>query len=51
MKANAMKPKDVKSLSSSAKVSVVIERLEKTFGKKEAVNTTCCDTGYCRPGL
>jgi hypothetical protein len=38
-----MKPK-----SSSLKLSVVIERLEKTFGKKDAAITTCLES-HCRP--
>ena len=44
-----MKPKHVKSPSPRAKLSVVIERLEKTFGKKDAAISTCSDTGHCRP--
>jgi hypothetical protein len=43
---NEMKPKYAKS-KSREKLSVVLERLEKTFGKKEAALTTCSSTGHC----
>ncbi|HEX3476996.1 MAG TPA: hypothetical protein VHT91_18360 [Kofleriaceae bacterium] len=41
-----MKPKHTKSRSRE-KLSVVLERLEKSFGKKEAAITTCSSTGHC----
>jgi hypothetical protein len=44
---NEMKPMHVKSKSSREKLSVVLERLEKTFGKKEAAITTCVESGHC----
>jgi hypothetical protein len=42
-----MKSKHVRSKPSREKLSVVLERLEKTFGKKEAAFTTCVDAGHC----
>jgi hypothetical protein len=44
-----MKHKHVKSPSPRAKVSVVIERLEKTVDKKDAAPTTCAPHAYCIP--
>lgn len=41
-----MKPKHATS-KSREKLSVVLERMEKTFGKKEAAFTTCSSTGHC----
>jgi len=41
-----MKTKHAKS-KSREKLSVVLERLEKNFGKKEAAFTTCSSTGHC----
>jgi hypothetical protein len=43
---NEMKSKPVKS-SSREKLSVVLQRLEKTFGKKEAAMSTCSDEQHC----
>ena len=42
-----MKSKHVKSKPSREKLSVVLERLEKTFGKQEAAFSTCSSTGHC----
>lgn len=44
-----MKPKHVKSPSPRAKISVVVERLEKTVDAKAALPTTCVEHAYCMP--
>jgi len=44
-----MKHKYVKSQSPRAKVSVVIERLEKTVDKQRTAPTTCAEHSYCVP--
>lgn len=44
-----MKHKHKKSPSPRTKVSIVIERLEKTVGKKDAAPTTCAEHAYCLP--
>lgn len=44
-----MKPKHVRSQAPREKLVVVIERLEKTFGKKDAAVTTCWSGGHCNP--
>lgn len=44
-----MKHKHVKSQSPRAKISVVIERLEKTVDHKAASPTTCVEHAYCMP--
>jgi hypothetical protein len=44
-----MKRKHVKPKSPRAKVLVVIERLEKVVGAKDAAITTCAEHAYCSP--
>lgn len=44
-----MKRKHVKSKSPRAKVVVVIERLEKVVGARDAAVTTCAQQNYCLP--
>lgn len=44
-----MKHKQVKPKPPRAKVVVVIERLEKVVGTKEAAITTCVEHAYCLP--
>lgn len=44
-----MKHKHVKSKSPRAKVSIVIEKLEKKVDKADAVSFTCVSHVYCIP--
>ena len=44
-----MKRKHVKSKSPRDRVVVVIERLEKVVGSRDAAVTTCTQQAYCSP--
>jgi hypothetical protein len=44
-----MKHKHVKPKSPPLKLAVVLERLEKVVGMKDAALTTCVESGHCRP--